>query len=154
MLLCSAAVGQTYPGISSSLTGWHSDGRKTKTDPLSFQPKPKSTIKTNKSILFTSSITESTIDAHLMTSKSGSPPLDILVRTSGVRRLSDFMLWQCAADTQIQFVSCYWPDFGIREFLPIILDYQRKVWSRRSKPQKLPEEQPHHQNYASIPGSL
>lgn len=89
-----------------------------------------------------------------MTSKSGSPPLDILVRTSGVRRLSDFMLWQCAADTQIQFVSCYWPDFGIREFLPIILDYQRKVWSRRSKPPKLPEEQPHHQNFASIPGSL
>ena len=68
-----------------------------------------------------------------MTSKSVSPPLDILVRTSGVRHLSDYMLWQCAEDTQIQFVSCYWPDFGMREFVPIILDYQRKIWSKQKK---------------------
>jgi len=34
------------------------------------------------------------IDDQLMTSLTGSPPLEILVRTSGVKRLSDFMLWQ------------------------------------------------------------
>src|SRR5882762_65533 len=39
-------------------------------------------------------ITESDIDAQLMTSLGGSPPLDILVRTSNVRRLSDYLLWQ------------------------------------------------------------
>ena len=66
-----------------------------------------------------------------MTSLSGSPPLDVLVRTSGVQRLSDYMLWQCSEDTQIQFVSCYWPDFGMREFVPSILAYQRKIWKRR-----------------------
>lgn len=78
-----------------------------------------------------STITEDTIDANLMTSLSGSPPLDILVRTSGVRRLSNYMLWQCSEDTQIQFASCYWPDFGMRHFIPIILSYQRKVWGKQ-----------------------
>ncbi|THH17411.1 hypothetical protein EW146_g3412 [Bondarzewia mesenterica] len=39
-------------------------------------------------------ITEKDIDANLMTTKGGSPPLDILVRTSGVKRLSDYLLWQ------------------------------------------------------------
>lgn len=41
-------------------------------------------------------ITEKVIEEHLMTSysRSGSPPLDILIRTSGVKRLSDFLLWQ------------------------------------------------------------
>ena len=39
------------------------------------------------------------IEAHLMTSLAGGPPLDILVRTSGVKRLSDYLLWQvCGRD--------------------------------------------------------
>ncbi|KAF7965848.1 hypothetical protein HWV62_27421 [Athelia sp. TMB] len=43
-------------------------------------------------------INEDAIEARLMTSKVGSPPLDILIRTSGVKRLSDYMLWQvCTA---------------------------------------------------------
>ena len=39
-------------------------------------------------------VTEDEVDAHLMTSVVKSPPLDILVRTSGVKRLSDFLTWQ------------------------------------------------------------
>ena len=39
-------------------------------------------------------ITTDDVEAHLMTTLSGSPPLDVLVRTSGVKRLSDYMLWQ------------------------------------------------------------
>ncbi|THH26741.1 hypothetical protein EUX98_g7446 [Antrodiella citrinella] len=72
-------------------------------------------------------ITEKDVDAHLMTTVSGSPPLDILIRTSGVRRLSDYLLWQCSENTQIQFSSAYWPDFGLWDFLPILLDFQRKM---------------------------
>jgi hypothetical protein len=41
-----------------------------------------------------SEITEADIQKQLWTSKGNSPPLDILVRTSGVKRLSDYMLWQ------------------------------------------------------------
>ncbi|GJE99907.1 undecaprenyl diphosphate synthase family protein [Phanerochaete sordida] len=74
-------------------------------------------------------ITEDDVDAYMSTSAVGSPPVDILVRTSGVKRLSDYMTWQSCEDTQIQFSSRYWPDFGLWDFVPIILDYQRKVWS-------------------------
>ena len=39
-------------------------------------------------------ITEKDIEDRLLTAKVNSPPLDILIRTSGVKRLSDFLLWQ------------------------------------------------------------
>ena len=45
-------------------------------------------------ILVARPITERDINDHLMTSLGESPPLDILIRTSGVNRLSDFLLWQ------------------------------------------------------------
>ncbi|KAG5338042.1 hypothetical protein C0989_008346 [Termitomyces sp. Mn162] len=41
-------------------------------------------------------ITEDDIDRQLLTSLGGSPPLDVLVRTSGVKRLSDYLLWQAS----------------------------------------------------------
>ncbi|KAF8684738.1 hypothetical protein AX14_004116, partial [Amanita brunnescens Koide BX004] len=49
-------------------------------------------------------ITEHDISSHLMITQAGSPPLDVLVRTSGVKRLSDFMLWQASPITSIQFL--------------------------------------------------
>ncbi|KAK0558975.1 cis-prenyltransferase [Tilletia horrida] len=77
-----------------------------------------------------SSITPAELDEHLMFTHS--PPLDLLVRTSGVRRLSDFMLHQCAAhNTHLSFVDCYWPQFGLRHLVPILLNYQRAVWAGR-----------------------
>jgi len=78
-----------------------------------------------------SDITEKDIEDNLLTSLGGSPPLDILIRTSGVKRLSDFLLWQCCEDTQIQYTDTYWPDFGLFDLIPIILDYQRRTWSKK-----------------------
>lgn len=66
-------------------------------------------------------ITQQTLTDHLFT--AGCPPLDLLVRTSGVRRLSDFMLWQCHQDTEIVFIDCLWPQFDIWKFLPILVDW-------------------------------
>ncbi|KAH9937002.1 Decaprenyl diphosphate synthase-like protein [Fomitopsis serialis] len=77
-------------------------------------------------------ITEDDIGAHLMTTRVGSPPLDLLVRTSGVRRLSDFLLWQCCEDTQLQFLNPTWPEFGLWDLVSIILDYQRRAWSAQA----------------------
>ncbi|TGZ84783.1 Di-trans-poly-cis-decaprenylcistransferase [Ascodesmis nigricans] len=70
------------------------------------------------------SITEQTLTEHMFT--SDSPPLDLLIRTSGVRRLSDFLLWQCHQDTEIVFVDCLWPQFDIWHFLPILTDWAIK----------------------------
>ncbi|KAF8633468.1 hypothetical protein AX15_001428 [Amanita polypyramis BW_CC] len=44
----------------------------------------------------TPTVTEHDIASHLMITRAGSPPLDVLVRTSDVKRLSDFMLWQAS----------------------------------------------------------
>jgi hypothetical protein len=49
------------------------------------------------SLMFTverTRITEEDIERYMMTNLAGSPPLDILVRSSGVKRLSDFLMWQ------------------------------------------------------------
>ena len=39
------------------------------------------------------------------------PPVDVLVRTSGETRISNFLLWQ-AANARVYFTDCSWPDFG------------------------------------------
>lgn len=53
-------------------------------------------------------VTEKTIAAHLDT--NDLPPLDLLIRTSGEVRLSNFLLWQCAY-AEMLFVETLWPDF-------------------------------------------
>ncbi|KAI9800660.1 MAG: hypothetical protein M1825_003982 [Sarcosagium campestre] len=73
-------------------------------------------------------ITAQTLDGNLYT--AGNPPLDLLVRTSGVERLSDFMLWQCHQDTEIAFLDTLWPDFDLWHLLPVLLEWQ---WRQRKK---------------------
>lgn len=66
------------------------------------------------------------IDENLLESKmylGRSPPLDILVRTSGVERFSDFMLWQANKGTMIEFISTLWPDFTPFQMFVIILKW-------------------------------
>ncbi|KAF9645071.1 Di-trans-poly-cis-decaprenylcistransferase [Thelephora ganbajun] len=82
-------------------------------------------------------ITEEDIERYMMTSLAGSPPLDILVRSSGVKRLSDFLMWQASENVQLHFSSAYWPDIGFWNLLPVILDYQAKVWSQQGKTEEL-----------------
>ncbi|KAF4634629.1 hypothetical protein G7Y89_g3480 [Cudoniella acicularis] len=67
-------------------------------------------------------ITSETIESHLLT--AGDPPLDILIRTSGVKRLSDFMLWQCHETTELVFLDCLWPEFDLWQFLPVLVEWQ------------------------------
>ncbi|KAL3230625.1 Dehydrodolichyl diphosphate synthase complex subunit RER2 [Nakaseomyces bracarensis] len=67
-------------------------------------------------------ITEETIDSHLYT--ANLPPLDLLIRTSGVTRLSDFLLWQtCHKDVVIEFIDCLWPEFGPLRMAWILLKF-------------------------------
>lgn len=52
------------------------------------------------------------------------PPVDMLLRTSGEVRLSDFMIWQ-ANFAALQFVKVLWPDFGFWHLIGSLLDFQR-----------------------------
>jgi undecaprenyl diphosphate synthase len=61
------------------------------------------------------------IEAHLWT--ASLPPLDLLVRTSGERRISNFLLWQ-AAYAEMVFVDTLWPDFRELDLLGAIADFQ------------------------------
>lgn len=62
------------------------------------------------------------LDRHMYTYPA--PPLDLLVRTSGVFRLSDFMLWQCHENTEVKFLDCLWPEFDLWTFLPVLVEWQ------------------------------
>lgn len=77
-------------------------------------------------------ITSKTIEDHLYT--SGDPPLDLLIRTSGVKRFSDFMLWQCCENTEIVFLDCLWPEFDLWSFLPVLVEWQ---WKQKHIEEKL-----------------
>lgn len=72
------------------------------------------------------SITEESLSALLDT--SGQPDPDLIIRTSGEQRLSNFLLWQ-SAYSEFYFTSTLWPDFTKEEFLEAIHEYQSR--SRR-----------------------
>lgn len=68
-------------------------------------------------------ITEQVITAHMMTAHLPEP--DLLIRTSGEVRLSNFMLWQLAY-TELWFTDMLWPDFDEAAFLEAITSYQKR----------------------------
>jgi undecaprenyl diphosphate synthase len=53
------------------------------------------------------------------------PPVDLLVRTGGERRLSDFMLWECAY-AELVFTPRAWPEFGAIELAEAVEEYRRR----------------------------
>lgn len=66
-------------------------------------------------------ITEETFSELMDT--AGLPAPDLIIRTSGERRLSNFLLWQ-AAYSELYFTEANWPEFGEEEFMKAIEDYQ------------------------------
>ena len=55
----------------------------------------------------------------------GQPELDLLIRTSGEERLSNFLLWQ-AAYAELYFTSIYWPDFTKEEYIQALREFARR----------------------------
>jgi len=53
------------------------------------------------------------------------PDPDLLIRTSGEMRLSNFLLWQCAY-TELWVTPVFWPDFQKKDLIQAILDYQKR----------------------------
>ena len=68
-----------------------------------------------------SDINEELVTNHLYTKEL--PPLDLMIRTSGEQRLSNFLLWQLAY-SELYFTKKHWPEFNKKELLKAIDDFQ------------------------------
>lgn len=66
----------------------------------------------------------------------GIPDPDLIIRTSGEQRLSNFLLWQ-SAYSELYFVSCYWPDFDEEQLDIAVADY----WQRERRFGRLRERE-------------
>ena len=68
-------------------------------------------------------VTEEAISNHLAT--AGTPDPELMIRTSGENRISNFMLWQLAY-AEFHFSSVLWPDFREEHFIEALIDYQNR----------------------------
>ncbi|MDP4222500.1 MAG: isoprenyl transferase [Bacteroidota bacterium] len=69
------------------------------------------------------SVDENIFEKYLAT--SGVPDPELMIRTSGEVRISNFLLWQLAY-TELYFTEILWPDFGKEEYYKAIIDYQKR----------------------------
>lgn len=68
-------------------------------------------------------ITAELISQHLYA--PGIPPVDLIIRTSGEQRLSNFMLWE-GAYSELMFTKTYWPDFSSEELQQMLVQYGQR----------------------------
>jgi undecaprenyl diphosphate synthase len=77
---------------------------------------------------------EASLAAHLYT--RGLPDPDLVIRTAGEMRLSNFLLWQ-AAYSEFHCTQTLWPDFGEADFDEAIASYQRRVRRFGARPEEI-----------------
>lgn len=80
--------------------------------------------KVKKNIISEENIDEETINEHLYTENSKN--VDLLIRTGGEFRVSNFLLWQISY-AELNFQKVLWPDFKKYHFLNAIIDYQNRT---------------------------
>jgi undecaprenyl diphosphate synthase len=79
--------------------------------------------KVKNNIISLDSIDESIINQHLYT--QNLPDVDLLIRTSGEHRISNFLLWQIAY-AELYFTDVLWPDFKEDDLYEAIISYQKR----------------------------
>jgi undecaprenyl diphosphate synthase len=79
--------------------------------------------KIKKNIISVEKIDETVINQHLYT--RNLPDVDLLIRTSGEKRLSNFLLWQLAY-SELYFTDVLWPDFTDQHLHEAIENYQKR----------------------------
>ncbi|NMH87596.1 isoprenyl transferase [Flavivirga algicola] len=80
-------------------------------------------IKVKNNIISPDNIDESIINEHLYT--QNLPDVDLLIRTSGEQRISNFLLWQIAY-AELYFTNVLWPDFTKEHLYEAIIEYQKR----------------------------
>jgi undecaprenyl diphosphate synthase len=81
------------------------------------------TNKVKNNIISIESIDESIINKHLYT--QNLPDVDLLIRTSGEQRISNFLLWQIAY-AELYFTDILWPDFKKKDLYDALINYQNR----------------------------
>lgn len=76
---------------------------------------------------------------------------DLVVRTSGETRLSDFMLWE-TVNSVLAFYPVLWPDFSVWDLIKILLDYQKTIRLRKKSYSFIMKNQSHNCALQNIPG--
>lgn len=79
--------------------------------------------KVKNEIICLDNFDDSIINDHLYT--KNLPDVDLLIRTSGEQRISNFLLWQIAY-AELYFTETYWPDFSEVDFTDAIIEYQKR----------------------------
>ena len=79
--------------------------------------------KVKNNIISAETIDESIINKHLYT--RNLPDVDLLIRTSGEQRISNFLLWQCAY-AELYFTETLWPDFKKEDLYKALINYQHR----------------------------
>lgn len=77
-------------------------------------------------------VTEQLVDSYLDT--AGLPPIDLVVRTGGEQRLSNFFPWQASA-AEFYSTAVLWPDFNAHELRKALISYDRRVRARTAIPE-------------------
>ena len=80
-------------------------------------------VKVKNNIISAESIDESIINKHLYT--QNLPDVDLLIRTSGEQRISNFLLWQIAY-AELYFTDILWPDFKKEHLYEALINYQNR----------------------------
>lgn len=80
-------------------------------------------LKVKNNLISPLDINERLVDEHLYTSTL--PDVDLLIRTSGEQRISNFLLWQIAY-AELSFTETLWPDFTKKHLFEAILNYQNR----------------------------
>lgn len=75
-------------------------------------------------------------DLDRMIAGSDTGPVDLLIRTGGEQRLSDFLLWECAY-AELRFTDRMWPDFGGDDLAEAVADFHRRVRTFGAIPEML-----------------
>lgn len=80
-------------------------------------------VKVKNNIISAENIDETIINNHLYT--HNLPDVDLLIRTSGEHRISNFLLWQIAY-AELYFIDVFWPDFSDHHLVEAIKNYQNR----------------------------
>jgi undecaprenyl diphosphate synthase len=80
-------------------------------------------IKVKNNIISPEKIDELIINQHLYT--QNLPDVDLLIRTGGEQRISNFLLWQIAY-TELYFTNVFWPDFTKQHLYEALINYQKR----------------------------